>query len=244
MARAAWNSISSTTIKHCWDHTQIQPDPSTLSQAPSNPLPHADLDAWRVIRDFATTEMSLPEAEKRVEKILGTRYADTNWRPTFKAMMDAEGDSDAAASTVEQLTQAACQQTAIENEVTTSLQDLRARNHIFGEPPSLDKFLKPAEEQEVGDSLEFEGRDKAIVAAVKQEMAEKAGEVIEVSDEEEDPEPEVSHAETLVLCQWLEGASLQVGNAESPFPLELLKQIRLFSHSVTTLMSFFMEHKP
>jgi hypothetical protein len=25
MARAAWNSISSTTIKHCWDHTQIQP---------------------------------------------------------------------------------------------------------------------------------------------------------------------------------------------------------------------------
>jgi len=25
MARIAWNSVSSSTIKHCWDHTQIQP---------------------------------------------------------------------------------------------------------------------------------------------------------------------------------------------------------------------------
>ncbi|OJA17091.1 hypothetical protein AZE42_08991 [Rhizopogon vesiculosus] len=51
------------------------------------------------------------------------------------------------------------------------LQDLRYRNTIFGEPPSLDEFLEPAEEQEVGDSLEFEGGDKAIAAAVKQELS-------------------------------------------------------------------------
>jgi len=48
---------------------------------------------------------------------------------------------------------------------------------------------EPAEEQEVGDSwLEFEGGEKAIIAAVKQEMTEKAGEVIEVeTDEDEGP---------------------------------------------------------
>ncbi|OJA17815.1 hypothetical protein AZE42_08390 [Rhizopogon vesiculosus] len=102
--------------------------------------------------------------------------------------------------------------TTVENEVATSLQDLKNRNRIFGEPPSLDEFLEPAEEQGVGDSLEFEGGDKAIVAAVKQELAERAGEVIEIeSDEEEDPEPEVSRVETLALCRRLEGACLQFG---------------------------------
>jgi hypothetical protein len=25
MARHAWEQVSATTIKHCWDHTQIQP---------------------------------------------------------------------------------------------------------------------------------------------------------------------------------------------------------------------------
>jgi hypothetical protein len=49
---------------------------------------------------------------------------------------------------------------------------LKARNRIFGELPSLDEFLEPVEEQKVGDSLAFEGGDKAIVAAVKREMAE------------------------------------------------------------------------
>jgi len=54
---------------------------------------------------------------------------------------------------------------------------------------------EPPEEQEVGHSrLEFEGGEKAIIAAVKQEMAEKAGELIEVeTGEDEGPEP--------ALCQ-------------------------------------------
>jgi len=190
--------------------------------------------------------MTLPEAEVRIKEILGTRYADTDWLPAFDAVMNAEGDSDAAAMAVEQLAQAASQRTglkirismrrpplaqltAVENEVATSLQDLKNRNRIFGEPPSLDEFLEPAEEQEVGDSLKFEGGDKAIVAAVKQELAERAGEVIEIeSDEEEGAEPEVSRTETLELCRRLEGACLQFGNVDSSLPLDLLKQLRLF----------------
>ena len=204
--------------------------------------------AWCVIRDFATTEMSLPEAEERVKEILGNHYIDTDWRPTFKAVMNAEGDSNKAASEVEELAQAACrrtglkikiparrppltQLTTLEDEVTTSLQDLKTRNRIFGELPSLDEFLEPVEEQEIGDSLTFEGGDSAIVAAVKREMAEKVGEVIEVeSDEDEDTqaEPELSRTETLGLCQRLEGACLQFGNADPTLPLELLKQICLF----------------
>jgi len=42
---------------------------------------------------------------------------------------------------------------------------------------SLDEFLKPTEEQEVGESPEFEGEfgDNVIVAAEKQGMTEKGG---------------------------------------------------------------------
>ena len=36
-------------------------------------------------------------------------------------------------------------------------------------------------------------------------------------------EPEVSRAETLRLCQWLEGACLQFRNTDPTLPLELLK---------------------
>ncbi|OAX35098.1 hypothetical protein K503DRAFT_773844 [Rhizopogon vinicolor AM-OR11-026] len=83
------------------------------------------------------------------------------------------------------------QLTALEDEVAASIQDLKTRNRIFGEPPSVDEFLEPAEEQQVGES--FEGGDEAIIAVVNQEMVEKAGQVIGVeSDEEDNPQPEVS----------------------------------------------------
>ncbi|OJA17654.1 hypothetical protein AZE42_13626 [Rhizopogon vesiculosus] len=85
----------------------------------------------------------------------------------------------------------------------------------------------PAEEQQPGES--FENGDEAIATVVKQEMAEKAGQVIEVeSDEEGDPQPEVSRAEMFALCQRLEGVCLQFGNADSTVPLDFMKQSRLF----------------
>lgn len=81
------------------------------------------------------------------------------------------------------------------------MQDLRAHKRIFGEPLSLDECLEQAEEQEVRETLEFEGGDNAIIAAVNREMAEKVGEVIEVeSDEDEDAEPVVSYTVTECLC--------------------------------------------
>ncbi|KIK78833.1 hypothetical protein PAXRUDRAFT_162951, partial [Paxillus rubicundulus Ve08.2h10] len=53
-----------------------------------------------------------------------------------------------------------------EKVVSDSISQLKGRNCIFGEPPTLDQFLEPFEEQEIGDSLEFEGGDNAIVDAV------------------------------------------------------------------------------
>ena len=49
---------------------------------------------------------------------------------------------------------------------------------------------EPVEEQKVGDSwLELEGGEKVIIAAMKQEMAEKAGELIEVETDEDEARP-------------------------------------------------------
>src|SRR5882757_6468802 len=131
--------------------------------------------------------------------------------------MNAEEDPNTAASAVKQLAQAASRRTGLkiriparrtppaeptapEDEVATSSQNVKTRNRILGEPPSVDEFLEPAEGQEVGEA--FEGGDEAIITVVKQEMAEEAGQVIEVvSDEEDDPQAEVSRAEMITLCQ-------------------------------------------
>ena len=55
-----WDAISSSIIKHCWDHTRIQSDDDPTP----NPLPVAstsawtDLTAWKIIQDFVTSENS------------------------------------------------------------------------------------------------------------------------------------------------------------------------------------------
>ncbi|KAH0830248.1 hypothetical protein J3R83DRAFT_1608 [Lanmaoa asiatica] len=136
-------------------------------------------------------------------------------------------------------------------DITDSITDLKQRNRIFGEPPTLDQFLEPTEEHEIGQSLRFEGGDTAIAAAVTQEIAEKNSEVIEVDsdNEDEDTEPEISRKEALELCSRLEGACLQLGDARSAVSLTLISQLRLFRAHIrreellhgrqTTLDTFF-----
>ncbi|KAI5990527.1 hypothetical protein EDC04DRAFT_3148768 [Pisolithus marmoratus] len=94
---------------------------------------------------------------------------------------------------------------------------------------ALDSFLEPAEEAEDGDPLNFDGGDEAIVAQVRQEIAEKDGDIIKVeSDDECEPEPDISPTETLTLCEQLEHACLQYTDINSQVTLDLLKHLRLF----------------
>ncbi|KAG1887182.1 hypothetical protein F4604DRAFT_1720679 [Suillus subluteus] len=74
-------------------------------------------------------------------------------RPAFKAVMDAEGDSDVAISAVEQLEKAASHRTGLKIRIParrplltqlTALEE-EARNRIFGRPLSMDEFLEPSE---------------------------------------------------------------------------------------------------
>ncbi|OAX39496.1 hypothetical protein K503DRAFT_769445 [Rhizopogon vinicolor AM-OR11-026] len=52
-----------------------------------------------------------------------------------------------------------------------SVNDLKARNCIVGELPSVDELLEPAEERDMGEFSAFEGGDKAIADEVRREIA-------------------------------------------------------------------------
>ena len=156
--------------------------------------------------------------------------------------MEAENDTDAATSAIEKLAHAAANRTgikihlpawwpvvlqldALENDLTQSISDLQGRNCIFGTPLTLDEFLEPKEEAETQDSAAaaiFDGLegDKAIVAEVVREVAEKNNKVIEVdTDNEDEPrKPDISHSDTINLCEKLVKACLQHGDT----PLQTL----------------------
>ena len=54
--------------------------------------PCTDCEAWDIIRTFATSEMTLPNAEEGLKTYLGDRYNERDWQPALDAVMNAEGD--------------------------------------------------------------------------------------------------------------------------------------------------------
>jgi hypothetical protein len=65
--------------------------------------PCADCGAWDIIRAFAISEMTLPNAEERLQKHLGDRYNIQDWQPALDAVMNAEGDTLRAQEAVHHL---------------------------------------------------------------------------------------------------------------------------------------------
>ncbi|KIJ48340.1 hypothetical protein M422DRAFT_45354 [Sphaerobolus stellatus SS14] len=85
MAKNAWNAVTQDTIRHCWDHTKIQQDlvsytppvPFESLTAPALPKsPLTDPKAWEIIEEFATSDMSLPQAEEQLKVHLGSQYVE------------------------------------------------------------------------------------------------------------------------------------------------------------------------
>jgi len=103
MARDAWNAIEQSTIQNCWNHTGILPThPSPRTSIQSLPNNHAA--AWDLMREFATTDLGLPQAEERLKTLLGDQYVDEDWRPMLCAVMEAEGNVETALNAIERLT--------------------------------------------------------------------------------------------------------------------------------------------
>ncbi len=106
MVKDAWENVTPETIAHCWDHTGIQ-----KKSAPSVPSSQTDAvqshtsQGWNVIREFATTPMSLPQAEEKLKAIFGAAYKDADWRQALDCVLEAENDETKALEAVEKLTQ-------------------------------------------------------------------------------------------------------------------------------------------
>ena len=255
MARDAWNSVSSTTIEHCWNHTGIQRAPigritlhvpaKSRSHAPDSPI----AAAWNVLEELATTDMTLPQAEDRLQSVLGDGYVDEEWRPALCAVMAAENDVEAALNSISNLRLTAdldrtipisdeppAQSHNVEEDLLKCVARLKERNRIFGPASTLEELVNPVEEQEIGeDSRKFES-DEDIVDAVRREEAITRGEIIEVdSDDEDDPghqvddDADIGVTEMMALCQRLEKASLKGGtsNALSYNVSQVLRRFRV-----------------
>ncbi|KIJ40018.1 hypothetical protein M422DRAFT_257083 [Sphaerobolus stellatus SS14] len=236
MAKDAWNAVTQDTIRHCWDHTKIQQDlasytppvPSESLTAPALPKsPLTDPKAWEIIEEFATSDMSLPQAEERLKVHLGSRYVEAEWRDAFKAVMDAEKDTLKALESIKRLTNKVIKPSQpsnigavipntvwlplpaqapprhlvdLEKSLEESVIELKKRNRIIGTPLTLEEMLNPAEERVIGDACyRFEGGDSEIIAQVKHEMAVQRGDIIEIdSDGEEEEEEEDNEAESIM----------------------------------------------
>ncbi|KAG2074203.1 hypothetical protein BDR04DRAFT_1126852 [Suillus decipiens] len=122
---------------------------------------HINPATWNIVHKFATTEMSLPMVENDLKAHLHEHYVDSDWRPALKAISDAKGDTNIALNTINALAEAASHHTAdqlssIEVDLIQSVNDFKAHNCIFGQLPTLEELLDPAEEREIGDCPIFE----------------------------------------------------------------------------------------
>ena len=165
--------------------------------------------AWILIREFTVSdEMPLPEAEKKLQDLLGSFYTAGDWDPVLKIVMDAENDTEKALVQLDKLTvpifgcpigqltethvsQVPTTPTAsvdlpqlseVERDLTMAVNDLRQHKRIIGSPLTLEELLNPVEEQEIGGSIyRFEGGDSEIVVQVNHNMAVRRGEAVEVN---------------------------------------------------------------
>ena len=219
MASDAWDDVTPEMIKNCWNHTDIQCDPIIL-QIPST----WTQKGWNIIHAFAdpASGMTLPQAEDSLQKILGDKYNDNDWRPVLKIVTETEPDED-----VRPLIKALQEQSLSKNqpfvpteytcvavEVASTIDELEQRKRIFEGAPTADAFIEPEIEREV--EVEPVCTDDELVAEVLREQAIERREIEERGDEskgEEDEELEMGVREVLTSMTKLRRALLSWGEA-------------------------------
>ena len=250
MAKDAWHAISSETIENCWEHTGIQRAPIMLRVAiprlPQNesndPNAETTAAAWDILEEFATTDMTLPQAEDALKDHLGDQFIDEKWRPAFDAVMAAEMDCTAALESIKKLRQRPSNPVAsatvlplhastmqckdLEKDLMSSIKELKSRNRIFGSLPTIEELINPPEERE-NESLQRFDSDNEIVAQVHYKKALEQGEIVEISsDEEEDDAPLVSTTEILDMCKTLGSLCLDTGAGSASELSRILRRFR------------------
>jgi hypothetical protein len=121
--------------------------------------PFADPVAWKIIREYATTDLSRPTAEIRLQAHLGDTFNSADWEPALRAITEEE-ESDKALEIINELEEAAKRRSGLkiriaarpsqlieaEADMMDTVMDLKSRNRIFGDLLTVDDILDPVEE--------------------------------------------------------------------------------------------------
>ena len=243
MAKAAWDAVHPTTIKHCWDHTGIQRDPIMLRiparhhhNDPGHGTNQASLEGWNILEDLATSQKTLPEAEDSLKKAYGSTYQDSIWRPalaaitgseTTEAALDELAKFKAAENRI--VNEADGHMKAVETELMDAITELKGRRRIFGALPSLEDLVNPPGELEIDENPEQFKSDADIVEEVQKRVGEEEG----VEDEiEECLPPQMSRLEMARLSESLQSVCL---GSEVEAGYELSKVLRRFEAQIRAL---------
>ncbi|KAJ7819619.1 hypothetical protein B0H14DRAFT_2600548 [Mycena olivaceomarginata] len=271
-------------IVNCWKHTGVCPvesdewedifvEPNTpdsddndvemppavhskLSSPPSNTPWNEIQCTWDVILDFATTDMTLLQAQSRLQSVLGSGYVPTEWEAALEAVMNAEENTLVAMQVVQALMPADFSPVNVspgvpalfandrylkeaERELTEVLVQMRDRCCLRREIPSLNELLDPMAEHKDLDAryLRFSDGKEGVTEILEYMKASGAGE-----DEGEEEEPaevefDFDKKEVLAAAELLERL-LPLGNQLRKFRGELKQEIEE-SKVQTQISSFF-----
>ena len=157
MAVLAWQSVSPTTLKNCWNHTGIQHLrlPTITLRHPRPSMPATLAAGWDIVVEWATKQSSLPEVHAHLQNCLGDQYKASDWNEPLDLVLRAEDDIDAALAALDALhnkwaPNELCEEATIPNEhdkveeeLLELVADLKGRRRIFGQPLTIDKLLDP-----------------------------------------------------------------------------------------------------
>ncbi|KAJ7900706.1 hypothetical protein B0H14DRAFT_2556159 [Mycena olivaceomarginata] len=159
---------------------------------------------WDIVLEFAVSDMSLPQAEKRLAALLGPGYVPNEWSAGLNAVMHSEEnpvraeqavralmpDFSAISSTLPSPIASDRHLKEVESALTEVLQRMREQNCLRGEAVSLDELLDPEIEQEDQDSEFLHFGDQADGTTSTKEIIEliKRGEAQDDVEEEEPAE--------------------------------------------------------
>ena len=247
MAERAWKSLSLTTIKNCWNHTDIQCPclPIITLRPPCPPMPANLAAGWDLIVKFVRNSWLLPEVHSALQECLGDQYIASEWNIPLDFVLGAEGNVNAALTSVNawrnqwapdapdsppELCEVATtpgEHEGVEEELLDLVTQLKARKRIFGEPLTIKEMLDRREVQGIGECTDLvDGGDINLEIVA---MVWGRHDVEEVSSDSEDDEPDVvppSIKDMIETCRKLEEDCLLVCTEGALDFVEAARQLR------------------
>ena len=215
MAERAWDSVSPTTIKNCWNHTEIQRPrlPIITLKPPRPPMPAILAAGWDLVVEFATNSWSIPEAHSALQARLGDQYIASEWNEPLDSASGAEGDVSAALAAVNvwrskwapdsaadfcdvpdsdpdfsEVDMAPDERNEIEEELLGLVAQLKSRRRISGQPVTLEELLDPTEEHNIGEHLDTVSLgDEEIVLMVRAHTRHDIEEIVDSNSDDDSP---------------------------------------------------------